>query len=600
MRCLFVCVSFCHSVSVNLSLTASVRLCVCVCFCVCLRLCLCLCVPPPPVSPCNLLALLHQGLKETVFADDAPFPQRGDAASLPSAPRQPSSRLIADKLLDRLVDHVPDKPTLRRLTSTMKDADVDGDGELSLPQFQQCLASVGLVVSVDDAGAIADAAGANGGPSVFGTSHVAPADIVRAVHSRVATRQTTTSELPFAQGSSIASSPVHQGLLDGSGVPTQHRRSLPPPAVGYNGLLTGDAGEEVDTLYDVHGHKLHGRVLATGRSFGSDKYASLSSAPDMLRTTAADRPRPSKGVGAAQPMNPTAVQLAWSVDRSASASARSIAESEAVEQAATSVRKRLRSALPADRKAARTVLRHMLRRVDGDRDGLLSITELNRGLRAAIGADVSSADVVKVLRAVGKSVNVDTDPITHGQSAVPAALHADRAHLDIDALTEWLVAEDGGHGVPTYRNDSWKFLAKYGGGDGSEASAVGQDGLSSQAFGAWASPPASASASVSASAASSTTGPTRKHRSKDGDRRRQQRRQQAAAGTARSMMTAREKASFETFRVVWESRHGTAGARELRQDLTRKPPGPTWSSAHPRPFRVVKPSVPPPPPSSAP
>jgi hypothetical protein len=61
-----------------------------------------------------------------------------------------------------------------------------------------------------------------------------------------------------------------------------------------------------------------------------------------------------------------------------------------------------------------------------------------------------------------------------------------------------------------------------------------------------------------------------------------------------------EKARFEMFRARWVGEHGTAARKETGFDAERTllTPGPTWSSAEPVPWKVVRPVQAPPPPAS--
>jgi hypothetical protein len=57
---------------------------------------------------------------------------------------------------------------------------------------------------------------------------------------------------------------------------------------------------------------------------------------------------------------------------------------------------------------------------------------------------------------------------------------------------------------------------------------------------------------------------------------------------------AGERARFESFKTRWVQRFGAAAEKELSMDAVRSPPGPTWTSANPMPFRVLHMRSPPP------
>lgn len=58
--------------------------------------------------------------------------------------------------------------------------------------------------------------------------------------------------------------------------------------------------------------------------------------------------------------------------------------------------------------------------------------------------------------------------------------------------------------------------------------------------------------------------------------------------------TSAERVRFEHFRIAWVNKHGAGAAKEAKLDRARKPPGATWSSAAPSPFKVLHLASPPP------
>lgn len=72
-------------------------------------------------------------------------------------------------------------------------------------------------------------------------------------------------------------------------------------------------------------------------------------------------------------------------------------------------------------------------------------------------------------------------------------------------------------------------------------------------------------------------------------------RHDAYTSTARSSWLSHPH-QFPAFRARWEERHGAAGRKEMALDAQRLPEGPTWTSAQPVPFRVLRLAEGPPPP----
>ena len=67
-------------------------------------------------------------------------------------------------------------------------------------------------------------------------------------------------------------------------------------------------------------------------------------------------------------------------------------------------------------------------------------------------------------------------------------------------------------------------------------------------------------------------------------RERKMRKLQEKRGDSRDSWAA---GRWEDFKADWVAKHGHAAAKELYIDSKRDAPGPTWTSAHPTPFKVI-------------
>eukprot|EP00753_Platysulcus_tardus_P021208 PLAT8669.1.p1 GENE.PLAT8669.1~~PLAT8669.1.p1 ORF type:complete len:396 (-),score=194.62 PLAT8669.1:28-1215(-) len=190
---------------------------------------------------------------------------------------------------------------------------------------------------------------------------------------------------------------------------------------------------------------------------------------------------------------------------------------------------KLRKHMPKEGRAAYQFVMHILKRYDGDGDGSLTAEEMKRGL-SLFGADLTRGERAVLAEAVVRETG-------EGEEISGASIDRRGQVMDIHAVASLLLAPD--------------LAETLGDADGSRR---------------------------------------RRLRAEAAERKRKARlakRRPASSGRFAEEQAAASR-RWEQFKVEWTERYGKAAEKELRMDASRKPPGPTWTSAQPRPFRVVR------------
>lgn len=220
------------------------------------------------------------------------------------------------------------------------------------------------------------------------------------------------------------------------------------------------------------------------------------------------------------------------------------------------VRAKLRRALPPDAGAARTVMTHIMGRVDGDGDRVVDAAELRRAM-GMIATDITPGEVKLLVREIARLRSGDESGLSGG------SLLADGGTVHVEDVCEFALAPPGA--VPA----------------SAAARAKPQPVAHVASSGGHAPRPAPsprppANAVCVHGVAIRACGCLRSH-------------VRFCVCVQKVMVSP----AFEAFRARWEGLYGAAGGREIAADLMREPSGPTWTFAAPKPFKVVHLSAPP-------
>jgi hypothetical protein len=214
------------------------------------------------------------------------------------------------------------------------------------------------------------------------------------------------------------------------------------------------------------------------------------------------------------------------------------------------LRTALRSELPAKPAAAAALLRHRLRAIDGDADGVVGADDLLRL--------VAGMREVAALRGDGP----------------PCSAPGGVAPEDVGLLVRRLRGEapDAVNRVPGVSGEAfveWVLAAAAADGEGGGAEPAPAPAPEKA--------PAAAGAAAGAAAAGTAA---------------------AAAAVGRPVFDASAAHKMASFRAGWEAKHGAAARKEAALDAAVPPTGPTWTSAAPREWRVLHLAQPAPPAAS--
>jgi hypothetical protein len=323
--------------------------------------------------------------------------------------------------------------------------------------------------------------------------------------------------------------------------------------------------------------------------------------------------------------------LAGSAGSSSSSSAGSGAATAGSLEA---LRSRLRATLPANPIAAHALLRHRLRVLDGDSDGVIQDDDLLRVVTEAAvgdrGGSGSSSSSSSSSGGGGGTSGIEGEGWGVGSVALPAV---------VGLLVRDLRGREGGGGSGD------PLAAGSAGGAGGPSSSSSSSaantapsalyrvpGVRSENFVAWVLgsetpgrapvalpwatthiptdfPPIPTagedSGSSSSSSSSSSSGGGSSGGAAEVPAAAPTEPAGAGAGGGGAKRAAKvvgrpvfegdtPEARFASFRSHWEGRHGAAAKKELAMDREVAPMGPTWASAAPREFRVVHLAAPPP------
>ena len=459
--------------------------------------------------------------------------------------------LVAEKLTSKFVEAVHSNGGVEALADAILSAGPNQGGTLSVDQLRTVMRDVGLESNASDAAVVARTLGARA-PAA---ADVSGPHLLTAVDAALARQQRSGSSVPATpvlpttlQYSSGAARPLVYGV---DGVQLGRRGGAGSRASQPAASDVSDIGATAPSTPYVG---VDGVVLS--RRGGAHHRAAVAAAVSRKENEPATR----RAQGSMRPVGGLEVEL----------------NSGGAGDQLADLRQTIRDALPSSRPAAATALRHALRRLDGDRDGKVTARELAKAL-AAVGAPMHATDVRRV-SAAAAAMDAAARQKDKQQRRV---FESDWGVVDIDRFTEFVVDAVGGHGVPGYEDvGAWQWLANHSAdprtapqGDRRWATTSSEVGSEARAghksrrreghpveYGQWA-------ASTSGAGGGSSHG--------------------TPSSSQRSDWLVKDH-KLLSFRAAWEDRHGAPAAKELAADAARVPPGPTWSSANPRPFRVVR------------